>query len=310
MYRSAQKEFQLIFEAEHIIKITKLIENNFDNHFRLIIDKYHTNNSCKNDTECIRRLFGQRIEEFEKEAKEYKGVFNKKDLESIVSAGENRISIKTKDFKSNLTKKCPVIKYSFNSRVKELEDWRILFAKADAKEIFELFKNLLNFAEDYSENHEDSEYEEYVTANDFNFDEIEEEDYSLIGVIGMGIKSVTIYHLYPHIFPKRGKSDLFGMYFLTGQDKSFFDFPTKTSEFIMINDEATGQKGTYKVDQNYWYPYGLFTAYAMKIYKMIVERCKQINVALDPHHRYVYVNTYLEKILDILTAFHFPRVLN
>lgn len=298
MYRSTQKEFLLIYDAEHITKILKLIEDNFNHHFKLIINNYRSNNSCKNDYDCIKKLFAERIQEFEKVANNYQDVFNRKYLEFILNSDQTRINVRTQNFKTELTRKCPVIKYPYNSRVKELEDWRILFAKADPKEVFEIFKNLIDFADDYSKNYDELEYEKYITADDFGFDEIEEEDYTIAGVIGMGIKSASIYHLYPHIFPKRGKLDLFGMYFLTGQDKSFFDFPTKTSEFIMINDEATGQKGTYRVDQNYWYPYGLFTSYTMKIYRMIVEMCKEISVALDPHYRYVYVNTYLEKICE------------
>lgn len=298
MYRSTQKEFLLISEAVHIDKIIKLIGNNFDNHFAFIINNYRNNNPCKSDYDCIKKLFAQRIQEFEKESESYKDVFNRRTLELIVSSDTTRINIRTQNFKTELTRKCPVIKHTYSSRAKELEEWRILFAKADSKVVFEIFKNLIDFADEYSKNYDELEYEKYITANEFGFDEIEEADYTIAGVIGMGIKSASIYHLYPYIFPKRGKLDLFGMYFLTGQDRSFFDFPTKTSEFIMINDEATGQKGTYRVDQNYWYPYGLFTSYTMKIYRMIIQKCEQLNLVLDPHYRYVYVNTYLEKICE------------
>ncbi len=34
----------------------------------------------------------------------------------------------------------------------------------------------------------------------------------------------------------------------------------------------------------------------MKLYRMIAERCEALGVPIDPHYRYVYVNTYLGNI--------------
>lgn len=309
MYKSeaikSKKEFSLIDKPEHIAKLTQLLEKNFEAYFNSLINNYRSNDSLeklkkqwgknialKTDGECIREIFAYRIDEFEKEAEKYREAFAQDNLEDC-RHDEN-------SFKDYLIKRCPVITKSWGAQnVKELDEWRKLFAMTPTVVLLDTFENLINFTADYLENYDETEYGKYLNADNFNFNEIEEHEYSITGVIGMGIKAITIYHLYPHIFPKRGKLDLFGMYFLTNQNEPYinlFHFPTKTSEFIMINDETNGKEGTYKADQNYWYPYGLFTSYAMKLYRMIVEQCKKMNVALDPHYRYVYVNTYLENI--------------
>lgn len=303
MYRSeaSKREFKLISQNEHVARVTELIEKNFDSYFQALIKKYRDNDSLeklktrwsknpalKTNTELVRELFAQAIENYEKEAEKYREAFDTKNLEEY-RYDENA-------FKGYLTKGCPVITHSFYSRAEELSEWRKLFAMTPSTDLLDIFENLMEFSNEYVENYEEVEYKEYSTPDEFNFDEVEEDDYKITGVIGMGIKAVTLYHLHSNIFPRRGKMDLFGMYFLTS--KSSFNLPTKTSEFIIINDKAVGKEGVYKVDHNYWYPYGLFTSYAMQLYKLIVGQCKNLAVLLDPKYRYVYVNTYLENISD------------
>ncbi|GAB4381664.1 MAG: hypothetical protein Kow00121_40740 [Elainellaceae cyanobacterium] len=303
MYRSeateTSKEFELIYRPEHIEKIEELIEKNFDIYFRKLLDSAKENDSLeklkskwgkrfsqKSDAEIIKTLFAQQIDEYEKEAESYRKMFKSERFEEYRYEENN--------FKKYLIAGSPVIKNSYHSRAEELSEWQKSFAKTSSVDLLDIFQNLIEFATDYSGSYEEDRYENYSSADDFDFDEIEEENYGILGVVGMGIKAVTLYHLYPQIFPRRGKLDLFGMYFLT--DKAFLRLPTKTSEFIMVNDKANGKEGIYKVDQNYWYPYGLFAAYAMKLYRMIARRSEELGAPLDQRYRYVYVNTYLENI--------------
>lgn len=304
MYRSKDKEYELIQKAEHIAQVEELIERNCINCFEIVLDTSADTKSGedlanlwntkfsrlpdrkKDRSGAIRSFFAKKIEEYEKEAEKYRSAFNEDVFDGFMH-DENA-------FKGYLTKECPVITHSFHARAEELREWQILYAKTPSLELFSIFNNLIQFANEYADSYDESVYKQYANSEDFGFDEIEDECYGILGVIGMGIKATTIYHLYPNIFPRRGKLDLFGLYFLT--DRCDFRLPTKTSEFIMVNDKAHGSEGTYKVDHNYWYPYELFAAYAMKIYRRIADYCEIQGTPLDPHYRYVYINAFLEGI--------------
>lgn len=303
MYRSEAidkaREFELIHRSEHIVKVEELIDKNFNSYFEMVLRTakdaitpddlaaaWNKTETAPDKGKAIRALFSKRIEEYRKEAEKYRNAFDEENLEGFMF-DENA-------FKEYLTRECPVITHSFYAKAEELKEWQIAYATSSSVELLEIFNNLIQFSNDYAASFNESEYSQYQRAEEFGFDKIEDENYGIVGVIGMGIKAITIYHLFPNIFPKRGKLDLFGMYFLT--DRSHFRLPTKTSEFIMVNDKANGKEGVYKVDQNYWYPYGLFTAYAMKLYCKIASYCEKQGSPLDPHYRYVYVNTFLEGI--------------
>jgi len=195
----------------------------------------------RNSADTLKALFAQKINDYKQEAEGYREIFELDRFEEYRYEENN--------FKNYLIRHCPVIKNSYHSRAEELSDWRINFARTSSVVLLDIFQNLIQFSSNYSESYEKEEYEKYSSFDEFHFDEIEENSYRIIGVVGMGIKAVTLYHLYPHIFLKRGRIDLFGMYFLT--DKTFLSLPTRTSEFIMVNDQVNGREGIYKVDQNY-----------------------------------------------------------
>lgn len=221
MYRSEAsdpgREFVIINKPEHIAKVENLIEKNFDSYFHQLLEnarnsdsierlraRWGRNPQAKSDAEIIKAWFSQQIDEYEKEAESYREIFNLEIFEEYHQV-EN-------EFKAILTRQCPVIRYSFNSRAEELTDWRKLFAITSSVDLLDIFDNLINFATWYAESSDEEEYQKYSEPHEFGFDEIEEEDYKIVGVVGMGIKAVTLYHLDPSIFPRRGKMDLFGLY--------------------------------------------------------------------------------------------------
>ena len=293
------REFELIQKSGHITQVEDLIAKNFVSYFETILESakeskgaqdlaaaWNSKSVSKDKSKSIRSFFSQKIEEYEKEAEKYRSTFHESTLDEFMF-DENA-------FKSFLTKECPVIMHSFYAKTEELREWQISYAQTASSELLAIFNNLTQFVNDYAHSYDEVPYSQYTEADEFSFDQIEDENFGIVGVIGMGIKSFVTYYLHPNIFPKRGKMDLFGLYFLT--DRAYFHLPTKTSEFIMVNDKTHGSEGVYKIDQNYWYPYGLFATYAMKLYRKIADYCEKQGAPLDPHYRYVYVNAFLEGV--------------
>jgi hypothetical protein len=110
----------------------------------------------------------------------------------------------------------------------------------------------------------------------------------------MGIKSIVLYHLDSNRLPARGRDGLYGLFFLSGRDD--FGLPSKSSEFLMINDVAPASDGSIIMDQNYWYPYGLFSLYALRVFKWIGQRSSSAGYSFDHSVRYVYVQRFFEAV--------------
>lgn len=68
------------------------------------------------------------------------------------------------------------------------------------------------------------------------------------------------------------------------------------SEFLMINPDGTGTQ------QNYYYPYDLFSYYALVLYLTLKSASSKLGYHLNSGLRYVYVNTFLDHIADLHRA--------
>jgi hypothetical protein len=74
--------------------------------------------------------------------------------------------------------------------------------------------------------------------------------------------------------------------------------PSKSSEFLMINDKHTASDGSMIMDQNYWYPYGTFSVYAIRVSGGSSSGAKATGFTVDPKMRYVYVDRFFESVCD------------
>ena len=191
-----------------------------------------------------------------------------------------------------LRNSCPIIRSTLqNRRAKELDKYRAAFNTADPKELLNVVKNLSNFAQHYSANiYKETEYENFTCIEEMGLSDLDEDDYSAYGVIGGGIKSHFLFKVYPSIFPYRGRESIWALWFMT--DKKTFGC-TQDSEFLMINsDKNTTQ-------QNFFYPYDLFSYYAYNIYLLLMNEYKINGIIMDKTYRYVFVDSFLSFIANL-----------
>src|SRR5262249_54684973 len=144
------------------------------------------------------------------------------------------------------------------------------------------------------ESHPVDEYAKIDDQANFDLDPLDEDEtMSMTNVIGMGIKSIVLYHLDPARLPARGRNGLYGLYFLSGRVD--FGLPSESSEFLMVND-IDFEPDFMIMDQNYWYPYGLFSLYSLRVYRWLNQRAVTASVTLDPAMRYVYVERFFKAV--------------
>lgn len=192
-------------------------------------------------------------------------------------------------FKNTVLKnECPVIRMTIQNRqAKELDKYRIDFSHSDPGLLLRVVTNLNNFKKSYAKDYDSTTYDNMQTYSNMGLDILDTEDYVAYGVIGGGIKSHMLYMCRPDIFPNRSREAIWALWFLS--DKKDFGC-IDNSEFIMINSRKN------IVQQNFFYPYSLFSFYAFTVYKLLKNKALEYSITLEPTYRYTYVDSFLKYV--------------
>lgn len=294
------------FDSKHTKEVLEEIKRNFHRYFEQYLD-----------TEAGAKITAEKLEEIGKEigctitkstksldkSRLFKSIIKdaindfEKDRESYIEIMDQESLEEHEDdppnFKNTVLKNgCPIIRQTLqNKRAKELDKYRIEFRLADPNDLLVVVSNLTSFANDYVQNvYDKGSYEDIDELKKFSFSDLDGEEYTAYGVIGGGIKSHMLYKLNPEVFPNRGREALWAFWYLT--NKKVFQCK-QDSEFLMVNvSKSTTQ-------QNFFYPYELFTFYAFHVFKMLKEEAEKLSVYLDPAYRYVFVNSYLSFVAKV-----------
>lgn len=298
-------EYNVIKSAEHISGVLSAMDSNFDKFWNSMVKRHSGIDALSsalsdkfkvkvkkggNDSETVRNLFCESIKSFQKDSQPYVDAFTMNKLQSYQDYDPS-------GFKGFINKECPVIKNCLKSRRDTLKDWQIKYKMKSGQELLDTFGNILDFSKDYVERNQESSFSVLTDYNQFQVENLDDDgDYRIEGVIGSGIKSTVLFHLYPRVFPQLSRLTMYGMYFLSGSKD--FGLKSKTSEFLMINDNYNNHDHNIKMDHNYWYPYGLVILYMMNIYRKIKEKSDALSVPVDEHYRFVYVNTFFREVWE------------
>ena len=225
------------------------------------------------------RIIDEAIHEFESDRHSYQKIL---DLEALEEYEDD-----PKNFKNSVLRhSCPIIRQTLQNReMKELDKYRAEFNNADPKELLSVTKNLTKFAVQYLEGSYDEKTDDgFSNVEEMGLSALDEEEYSVYGVIGGGIKSHFLYKFNPSVFPNRSRQSIWALWYLTS--KKTFNCK-QDSEFLMLDIEKS------RTQQNYFYPYGLFGFYAHKIYLLLKIEAEKSNVGINQCYRYVIVDSFL-----------------
>jgi len=296
----------ICYEEAHIEQVIEEIRKNFLQYFELFLETESGNKVSGDELEELAKAFGctktaksvkqinkakifksiikEAIDDFEKDRPSYLEIL---DLEALEEHEDDPPNFKN----SVLRNSCPIIRLTLqNKKAKELDKYRAEFRRADANELLTVVWNLTDFAIEYTENYDEQTYEEIQKLEELGFSDLDEDDYIVYGVIGGGIKSHLLYKMNPSVFPNRGRESIWALWYLT--NKKHFNC-TQDSEFLSINLQKS------ITQQNFFYPYELFSFYAFNIYKILKEEAEKYDVYLDPEYRYVFVNAYLSFVAQV-----------
>lgn len=290
----------ICYDMDHINQVIEEIKKNIPEYFQRYIEteagsivteseisilaKALGSNSTpktkvKNYREILNRIQQQAIEDFESDRDDYLEIFNQEALDDYgTDVGSFKYTV--------LKNQVPIIRKTLqNKAAKELDKYRQAFKDSQPGTLFSVSKKLVEIANDWRDNWYDSEnFEALVTIEDMDYYELDKEECLAFGVIGGGIKSTFIYKLFPFMFPVRSREAIWALWYLSGKKK----FGCKEdSEFLMINiDKLTTQ-------QNYFYPYALFSFYALKIFLELKKLFLRYGVEISTEYRFVIVESFL-----------------
>lgn len=279
MKQMAQSYFQQYIETEGGNAIQNIDAEKLAEKFGTI----HKPKTKKKDTKKnLERLLNESISNFEKDRNSYQEILN---LESL-----DEYKYDVNSFKNTILKnQIPIIRKTLqNKQAKELDKFRAAFNAAQPGHLFEVINNIISLANEWRNDWYNTEdFERINTIDDLDYHNLDEEGYTAYGVIGGGIKSHFIYKLFPEMFPNRSREAVWALYYLSS--KKIFDCK-EDSQFLMINvKEGTTQ-------QNYFYPYGLFAFYALKIFNLLKLLYAKEGISIPIEYRFVAVDDFLSYV--------------
>lgn len=291
---------EICYEQDHIDKVWDEMKQIIPTYFQQYIDTEggHTiqdseaeklaekfgstakpKSKTKDSKKILDRLLKESIDNFEKERQVYQDILN---LEALDEYKHDVNSFKNTVLKNQI----PIIRKTLqNKMAKELDKFRIAFNNAQPGHLFEVTSNIISLANEWrNEWYDAKEFEQIDNVDDLNYFQLDEDGYIAYGVIGGGIKSNFIFKLFPEMFPSRSREAVWALYYLSSKKR----FGCKEdSQFLMINaNEGTTQ-------QNYFYPYGLFSFYALRIFNKLKQLYAVNGISLPIEYRFVAVDDFL-----------------
>jgi hypothetical protein len=302
---SAKYDWDAIRDPQHAEDVWAVVSRNFDRYFsswplltqddqmasQLAAKFRRTTASSTNAQRVNSDEIAAWIATYDKSAAKYRDCF---DSEAMVDYEDDPSA-----FKGVLSKRCEIIQRILNSKNTDLKEWIIRFKMATSQDLLDVFRSLLSAREEYEETFGDdaSTYADCDSAEALVLEAFgEDESVKMPGVIGMGIRSIVLHFLNARLFAQQNRAALYALYFLS--ERATFGLPSRTSPFLMIDDvnQRHGDDRNFKMEYNYWYPYPIGTLFAIRVYREIEARCRELGEELDPTYRYLYVARFYDHV--------------
>jgi hypothetical protein len=241
-------------------------------------------NKTKDNKVILQSLLKEGMEHYEKDRNNYLEIL---DLKALDEYKDDPSHFKNKILRD----KCPIIRFTLmNKSAKELDKYRKEFSISDPNKLLSVVTNITKFALNYKKNIYDiKKYDTITKVEELKFNDLLSDDYIVYGVIGGGIKSHFLYKIFPDIFPNRSREAIWALWYFTNKKK----FNCKEdSEFLMIDLKYL------TTQQNYFYPYDLFSYYALNIFQLIKKEFLKYDLEIPNDYRYVPVDSFLSFIFQ------------
>ena len=282
-------EFKLLRDQEHVDYVWSVIEPIVNEYIDGFLDGIIYASGLPSPQDSFTAFLKKQINDNDKLNEKYHTIF---DMDAMEEYAED-----TEGFKSAVLKKeCDVIRKALASRTETLKEWRSKFYGCKSQALYDTFYNMITFAAEYNEEMDEEAMLALDTVEECGLAEMEEDSCYKSGVLGYGIVSNILNHMYPRVFPGSYKSGVWSLYFLSNGTETI-EMPSHTSEFSMVKDETLSKTGIYEMEHNYFFPYEVFCIYTLRIYRQIVERiAARFQKEYPSDYRFLLTNSFYDYV--------------
>lgn len=283
-------EFQLLRNQEHIEKVWGVMEPIVDRYIDGFLEGISNSKGMSNPQDNFTAFLQELINKNDSLHDKYHDIF-------ALDVMEEEYAEDTEGFKSAVLKKdCDVIRKTLQSRTEALKEWKSKFYGCKSQTLYDTFYNLISFAAEYNEEMDEEAMQTLDKVDDCGLAEMEEDACYQSGVLGYGIVSNILNHMYPRTFPGNYKAGVWSLYFLSDGTKQI-DTPSGTSEFSMVKDETWSKTDIYEMEHNYFFPYEVFCIYTLRIYRRLAERITdRFHKDYPSDYRFLITNSFYEYV--------------
>lgn len=288
----AEAEFSLFENQNHLEKVWNVMLPITLKYISDYLDVVSRQDGCQSPQESVTKKIRTLIEDNNTLHDKYHELF---DLELF----EDEYGDDTESFKNQtLRKECDVIRKTLLSQSEVLKEWKGKFNTCKSQTIYDTFYNMMSFAEDYDAEMNEDAMNALDNIEDCRLSQMQEDACYQTGVLGFGIVSNILNHMYPRVFPGTYKMGIYSLYFLSGAGTGI-DMPSGSSEFIMIKDAVKSKTGVIEQEHNYYYPYQTFCIYTLRIYRLIVhEMEKRFGKGYPSEYRFLLTNDFYDYVTE------------
>lgn len=290
---TGEKEFELLRDQEHLDKVWLIMQPKVEEY----VDGYLEGVSHYQDMPSIQDSFSAflnaMIKKNDKLHEKYLDMFD-------IDLMEEEYSEDTQGFKDVILKKeCDVIRKTLQSKSESLNEWKKKFFGCKSQKLYDTFYNMMCFAQDYCEDMDEEAMAELDSIDDCALRDMEEDACYKSGVLGFGIVSNILNHMYPRVFPGNYKAGVYSLFFLSGAGKGI-DMPSGSSEFCMVKDDFYSKTGTIETEHNYYFPYENFCVYTLRIYRIMDEKIQaRFHKEFPVDYRFLLTNDFYEYVTSV-----------
>lgn len=288
-----EKEFQLLSDQDHMEEVWEVMQSRLEQY----ANDYLEGVSHFQDRPSIQDSFEAFLAELiKKNDKLHDKYFELFDMDLM----EEEYAEDTEGFKAVILKKeCDVIRKTLQSKSEALGEWKRKFYGCKSQQLYDTFYNMLSFAAEYDEEMDEESLSDVDTIADIGFAQMNEDACYQSGVLGFGIVSNILNHMYPRTFPGNYKAGVYSLHFLTGEGKGV-NMPSDSSEFLMVKDDFYSKTGVIETEHNYYFPYETFGMYTLRIYRVLEEKIKsRFQKEFPSDFKYLLTNDFYEYVTSV-----------
>lgn len=281
-----KKEFTLLVDQDHMECVWEVIQPRLEQYASEYLEGVSHFNGLFTPEDSFSALLSEMIRKNDNIHDKYFEIF---DMELM----EEEYSEDTEGFKSvTLKKDCDVIRKSLQSKSEALKDWKKKFYGCKSQQLYDTFYNMMCFAVEYDEEMDEDTLSGVDSIEGIGLAQMSEDACYQSGVLGFGIVSNILNHMYPRIFPGNYKAGIYSLHFLTNKGKGV-NMPSESSEFLMVKDDFYSKTGIIETEHNYYFPYETFGLYTLRIYRYLASRIEtRFHKRFPTEYRYLLTNDF------------------